>query len=110
MTNKDTQFSKDNQPSDGNRKEGRAKRKVLTEALMIALNREVDNAEGKPTKRITVIADQLVKKAADGDLPAIKEAWDRAEGKAAQTIDQTLSNTDGSPIFMWGMGCPPKSE
>lgn len=42
------------------------------------------------------IARVLVKLAKDGDLDAIKEAFDRARGKAKQSVDIT---TDGQPII-----------
>lgn len=86
---KDTKFSKEKQPSDGVRKEGRVKRQVMTEALMISLNRVVDGiakTDGKPTRRLTQIAEKLSEKAAEGDTQAIKEIFDRTEGKAAQAI------------------------
>lgn len=95
-----SKFSKDKQPSDGVRKEGRAKRTIMTDALMIALNREVTDAalnDGKPTKRIAQIAEKLVAKAGDdGDNQAIKEIFDRTEGKAAQAL--TLLGDEDNPI------------
>lgn len=90
---KDTKFSKDNQPA--TRGEGEViaksntKRRVMTDALMISLNRVVDGiaeTDGKPTRRLTQIADKLAEKAAEGDTQAIKEIFDRTEGKAAQAI------------------------
>lgn len=81
-----TEFSDTYQPADEARKLGRNKRKVMTSALMLALEREVEIGEGKPTKRITVIAEALAAKAAEGDMVAIKEVFDRTEGKAAQAI------------------------
>lgn len=63
---------------------------------MIALEREVDKGDGEPTKRITMIADKLVEKAAEGDIQAIKEVFDRTEGKAMQALE--LSGADGAPI------------
>lgn len=61
----------------------------MTDALMIALHREVESSEGKKTKRLSLIADQLAAKAAEGDIQAIKEIFDRTEGKAAQAIHVT---------------------
>ena len=81
-----TEFSKTSQPSDERRKQGRKKRGVMTEALMLALNREAKNADGVMTKRLNIIAEQLTQKAAEGDTQAIKEVFDRTEGKAAQAI------------------------
>lgn len=104
MTKKDTKFSKDNQPS--TRGEGEpiaksnVKRKIMTDALMLALNREVDevadDGSTKPTKQIAVIAKKLVEIAAQGNTKAIQEIFDRTEGKAAQAIE--LTGKDGGPI------------
>lgn len=59
--------------------------KILRDALMIAVNRE-DLIDGKKVKRIAQIAESVAKLAASGDLPAIKEVWDRIEGKPSQSI------------------------
>lgn len=68
------------------------KHKMMSEALILALNREAENAKGKRTKRLTVIADQLVEKAMEGDVQAIREVFDRVEGKPAQK--QVLVGSD----------------
>lgn len=81
-----TEFSSEYQPPDESRKEGRNRRKVMTEALMSALHREAERADGTKTKRLMMIADKLAEKAAEGDIQAIKEVFDRTEGKAAQAI------------------------
>ena len=66
----------------------RGRRKILTDALITALHREADMIiDGKPTKRLIMIAEQLVKKACEGDLTAIREVWDRVEGKAIQITE-----------------------
>jgi hypothetical protein len=101
------EFSKDNQPA--TRGEGEAiaksnkKRAVMTDALMKALNRTVDDIldeDGKPTKKLSLIADKLVNKAyQDGDTQAIKEIFDRTEGKAAQAIN--LGGGDSPVDLKW---------
>ena len=60
----------------------------MTDALMLALKREsaLTGEDGKARKRVNVIAEQLAVKAEEGDLQAIKEIFDRTEGKAAQAI------------------------
>ena len=102
-TKKDTRFSKDNQPDQrGDPKEngkGNAKRLIMTDALMISLNRVVDDivdGDGKPTKKLSLIADKLTEKAAEGDIQAIKEIFDRTQGKAAQAI--TLEGNPEKPL------------
>lgn len=92
-------FSKDKQPSDEKRKDGRHKRAVMTDALMLALNRTANgivDGDGKPTKKLSLIADKLVDKAVDGDTQAIKEVFDRTEGKAAQAV--ILQGDEDNPI------------
>ena len=59
------------------------RRKVMTDALMIALTEAAD--DGDRTKA-RAIADQLVRKAMDGDTQAIALAFDRTEGRSVQTI------------------------
>lgn len=98
-----TRFSSTNQP-----KNYRPSTKILTEMLVKDLEskKEIivegfDVLTGEkrkvrvpvPTKDI--IARALLTKAAKGDVYAIREVFDRVEGKAAQSIDVT---TNGEPI------------
>jgi hypothetical protein len=87
-----TKFSKDNQPTIRNNgpavAESNVRRKIVTDALMVALNREIEK-EGKMTKRINILADKVVLKAIDGDVPAFKEVRDTIDGKPQQSIDHT---------------------
>lgn len=68
------------------RPKGSTKPKVMADALMVALNREASSENG-PTKKLHVIANQLVDLAMTGDVPAIKEIFDRIDGKAHQSVD-----------------------
>lgn len=70
-----------NTPSKGSKPD-----KLMRDALMIALNREADDADGQKTKKINIIAAKLVELAVDGDIQAIKEVSDRVDGKPAQAI------------------------
>jgi hypothetical protein len=49
-----------------------------------AINRAIAQDDGK---RLRLIAEALLTKAADGDISAIKELADRTDGKVAQAID-----------------------
>ncbi len=61
--------------------------KILREALMLELNRETDDeSSGKKIKKIRVIVARLVESGMAGKIDAIKEIWDRVEGRPAQTI------------------------
>jgi len=98
------EFSKGYDPKRGDpvhagKRNGR--RTTMTDALMMALNREVDSikdGDGKPTKRLNVIANQLAIKASDGDIQAIKEVFDRTDGKAVQMI---MGDPDSPLAFMF---------
>ena len=68
------------------RPKGSTKPKVMADALMVALNREASSENG-PTKKLHVIANQLVDLAMTGDVPAIKEISDRIDGMAHQSVD-----------------------
>lgn len=60
--------------------------KLMRDALMLALNREAKDADGKKTKKLNIIAAKLVELAIAGDIQAIKEISDRVDGKPAQAI------------------------
>ena len=66
-----------------------SKTKIMTDALVLALSREAQASDGTPTKRLNLIAEKLVKQAESGDIQAIKEVFDRVEGKAQQAIEHS---------------------
>jgi hypothetical protein len=53
----------------------------MWEALNAELRRAVEDGDGRRTELLQVIAGKLAAKAADGDLGAIKEIFDRMDGK-----------------------------
>ncbi len=64
--------------------------KLMRDALMVALNREAVGADGQPTKRLYIIAENLAKLAEQGDkdaLGAIREVFDRVDGKVPQALE-----------------------
>ena len=81
-------------PGQSGNPQGSRGRKIMADALGLALNRKADEAAAKlcegidvdpnDIRYIHVIAGQLAKKAAEGDLVAIKEVFDRIDGKAIQ--------------------------
>ena len=73
---------------------GRKPDKLMRDALILALNREAEDGEGRPTKRLHVIAGKLVEKACAGDIAAIKEICDRVDGKPTQPANED----DAPPI------------
>jgi hypothetical protein len=88
-------FSTENQPETRGAG-GQKQHKIIRDALMLALNREVQGENG-PTKRINQIAEAICKKAGEmGDIPAAKEVFDRVDGKAVQAVEH--SGPDGEAI------------
>ena len=72
--------------------------KLWRDALQRAVKREIDDADGKPTKALEVMADKTVKKAVEGDMAAIKEIGDRLDGRPAQQIQAMGDDGEGSLI------------
>jgi hypothetical protein len=70
--------------------------KLMRHALMLELHREAKQADGKVTKRLRLVARKLVERAEQGDVPAIKEIFDRVDGRVPQP--QHVSGPEGEPI------------
>lgn len=96
------EFSKDYQPATRGTPEdlteGRKNKKIMTDALMMALKREAKDSEGNPTTKLHRIADKLVDNAVDGDNTAIKEVFDRTDGRVTTPIEATI---EGDVTFHW---------
>lgn len=69
--------------------------KLMRDALILALNREATDADGRPTKKLYLIANAVVDKAAEGDVSAASFVADRVDGKATQVIAGDAEN----PLF-----------
>jgi hypothetical protein len=69
----------DDAPPDGGMADG-----LMRAALMRALRRLVEDDDGRPVTMAQLIANELADKAADGDMPAIKEVFDRCDGRSVQ--------------------------
>ncbi len=63
--------------------------KLMRDALMVALKREAKDANGKPTRKLNLVAEALVEKAIAGDVQAIKEIGDRVDGRPAQAVEHS---------------------
>lgn len=61
--------------------------KTFANMLRLAINEA--SAEGG--NRLRAVADALVTKAIEGDVPAIREIADRLDGKVPQAVDANLS-------------------
>lgn len=71
--------------------------KVWADAVRRAVNRRLDNVEGKP-KKIERLADNLVDLAMDGEGWAVKEIGDRLDGKPHQS-SEVNANVKGEVTF-----------
>jgi hypothetical protein len=79
----------------GNEK-GRPKLTKLTEALREQLSEAMPGASEET--QAEAIARTLILEALAGNIAAIKECFDRAEGKAPLTLD--VGNKDGEPLLI----------
>lgn len=70
-----------NSPSKGSKPD-----KIMRDAIMLALHEEAIDADGQMTTKARLLGRKLVDRALDGDVPAIKEVNDRADGKVPQAI------------------------
>ena len=68
----------DEGPSDG----GKASR-PMREALSAALRRLTEHGNGQSVETLELVVDALIGRALDGDIPAIREIFDRMDGKSA---------------------------
>lgn len=70
---------------------------ILRDMLEEEIEVSVDQATGRKERRkfSELIIRKLIKRASDGDPRAIKEIFDRIEGRAKQSVDVT---TDGKPL------------
>jgi len=67
--------------------------KLMRDALLLELNREARQADGKLTKRLRVVARKLVDCAEQGEVTAIKEIFDRVDGRVP--LAQHISGPEG---------------
>ena len=75
-------------PKGNTNAKGQLKPRIWQDAIRRALARR---EHGKPD-RLNRLADRLLEKCEEGDIPALKEFGDRIEGKVAQTV-QGLGTT-----------------
>ena len=68
-------------------------------ALDAELRRESDDGEGRKAETLQLIARRLATKALEGDLGAIREIFDRIDGKAAAGMAPQEPPT--KVVFRW---------
>jgi hypothetical protein len=72
--------------------------KPVTRALLAALDESAPGAEQSNLRRIV---DNLIGKAIDGDLSAIKEIFDRIDGKAPTAAAGAATDEPRKVVFQW---------
>ena len=72
--------------------------KPVTRALIAALQ---ESAPGADVPNLRRIVDNLMGKAIDGDLSAIKEVFDRIDGKAPTAAAGTGADEPTKVVFRW---------
>lgn len=81
--------------------------KIWADAVRKAVNdlsdEEDPDNKTKKLKYINVLARNLVKSAAGGDMQAMKEVGDRLDGKPRQAVEHM--GEGGGPVVLWG-GAP----
>lgn len=60
--------------------------KIIRDALILELNRMTDGDDGQKVKKVNRVVHKLVNAAMDGKVDAIREIFDRVEGKPAQSV------------------------
>jgi hypothetical protein len=78
---------------------GGANARPLRDALAAALRRKVDDGNGRKVGLLELIARKLAAKALDGDLGAIREIFDRIDGKPVAAAD--ADEPPGRVILQW---------
>lgn len=79
--------------------------KLMRDALMLALHRAALDAEGRPSKKLSLVADAVVEAAIGGDMTAAREIFDRVDGKVKQETDINANVTvtdveDNRPVVL----------
>lgn len=92
-----------NTPSKGGKPD-----KLIRDALLIAVKRHCKDDNGKKTTYLNRIATKVVTLAASGDVPAIKELFDRIDGKPAQAVE--LSGDAANPVAFNMISRPAKEK
>ncbi len=76
--------------------------KLWSQAIRMAAMREMEdpNTPGKKAKRLNIIADNLVRMAAEGDIMAMKEVGDRIDGKAIARNEHAGPDGESIPLAL----------
>ena len=73
--------------------------KLMRDPLALELHQEVKLKTGEKIKKLRLVARALVDNAIDGDTAAVRECFDRMDGKVAQSAEAT--QVIGNVTFTW---------
>ena len=74
--------------------------KLMRDALALELHQEVKLTTGEKIKKLRLVARALVDNAIDGDTSAVRECFDRMDGKVTQSANPT-GQVRGNVTFTW---------
>jgi hypothetical protein len=70
--------------------------KIITDAIRLELHAEVKDCDGKPTKKLRLLARRLIDEALGGNVHAMCAVMDRIEGK----VPQGLTSDDNTALVV----------
>ena len=73
--------------------------KLMRDALALELHQEVKLKTGEKIKKLRLVARALVDNAIDGDTAAVRECFDRMDGKVTRSAEAT--QVCGNITFTW---------
>ena len=73
--------------------------KPMRQALSAALRRQAEDGDGQSAEMLELVALALIDRALDGDVPAIREIFDRMDGKSA--AGATMDNGPRKVTLEW---------
>ena len=74
--------------------------KLMRDALALELHQEVKLKTGEKIKKLRLVARTLVDNAIDGDTTAVRECFDRMDGKVTPSVNGT-DQLRGDVTFTW---------
>jgi hypothetical protein len=72
----------------------------MRDALALELHQEIKLTTGEKVKKLRLVARALVDNAIEGDTAAVRECFDRMDGKVTQSVD-TTGQVRGNITFTW---------
>jgi Family of unknown function (DUF5681) len=83
--------------------------KLMRDALALELHQEVKLKTGEKIKKLRLVARALVDNAIDGDTAAVRECFDRMDGKVTQGLD-AIGQVHGPVTFTWKPPDAPRED